>query len=324
MDIYIDKENLLSLINSNSESLYNDCLKTLKRQLNVFLNFPKEDLKSNDKLMAWYSLFNDGVGDNSPIAFGSNFPPRPLKSNVYKGFNSRQLSSAYLIDDERFDALNNTGTLLMAKPGDELQLFNKLFLYNKDYIFEKRWRISSPNFSSWNDLLPFSLPLTDIIVVDPYILKNKDTDTDTVDINLIGYLETLSSVIKAKTNIVIFTNPRNIDVDYPELLPKIRAVLNNNTNVQPNFTLVKTYNEHDRNILTNYKRISSGDTFNFFNNKGQKITKGKEIAYSSFANAENHELALLVFNDLQNQINFLNANNPDYIIGDKVSNYLTF
>jgi hypothetical protein len=168
------------------------------------------------------------------------------------------------------------------------------------------------------------LPLTDIIIVDPFILKNKDTDTDTIDINLIGFLETLSKIINVRTNIVVFTNPNNIDVDYPALLPKIRAVLNKTTNVQPNFTLVKTSKEHDRTILTNYKRIYSGDTFNFFNNQGQKITKGKEIGYSSLGNAENHKLAIEVFNDLQTQLNSLKTNNPDFIIGDKECNYLTF
>ena len=82
--------------------------------------------------------------------------------------------------------------------------------------------------------------------------------------------------------------------------------------------------EHDRTIITNYKRIYSGDTFSFFNKQGDRITKGKEIGYSSFGNAENHKLGREVFNDLQKQIDSLKANNPDYIIGDKECNYLTF
>lgn len=324
MDIYIDKENLLSLINSRTESLYHDCLKTLKKQLNVFFNFPKEDLKADEKLMTWYADFSQGVGENNTFVFGDIFPPRPLKSTTYKSFNSNHLSSVYLINDERFDALNNTGTLLMSKPGEEIELFNKLFLFQKDYIFEKRWRICSPSFNSWNHLTAFSLPLSDIIIVDPFILKNKDTDKDTIDVNLIAYLEILSENINVKTNIIVFTNPNNIDVDYPVLLPKIKAVFNRTTNVKPNFTLVKTSKEHDRTIITNYLRIKSGDTFNFFNNQGQRITKGKEIEYSSLANAENHKLALEVIKDLQIQINSLKINNPEFIIGDKECNYLTF
>jgi hypothetical protein len=324
MDIYIDKDNLLSLINSKTESLYNDCIKTLKKQLNIFFNFPKDVLKTDDKLMSWFADFSQGVGENNTFVFENSFPPRPLKSNTYKHFNSNQLSSAYLINDDRFDALNNTGTLLMAKPGEELELFNKLFFLQQDYLFEKRWRISSAAFSSWSDLSGFSMPLTDIIIVDPFILKNKDTDTDTIDINLIGYLEILSEIINVKANIIVFTNPNNIDVDYPELLPKIRAVLNKTTRIQPNFTLIKTTKEHDRTILTNYKRVYSGDTFNFFNNRGQKITKGKEIGYSSLGNSENHRLAIDVFNDLQLHIDFLKVHNPSFIIGDKESNYLTF
>lgn len=324
MDIYIDKENLLSLINSKAENLYVDCIKTLKKQLNVFFNFPKTDLKEDIKLMSWYADFSQGVGQDNTFVFGEVFPMRPLKSSTYKNFNSNQLSSVYLINDERFDALNNTGTLLMSKPGEELELFNKLFLMQKDYVFEKRWRICSPTFNSWIQLSEFNLPLSDIIIVDPFILKNKDTDKDTIDVNLIAYLEVLSENICVKTNVIVFTNPNNIDVDYPELVSKIKTVFNKTTKVKPNFTLVKTSKEHDRTIITNYLRIKSGDTFNFFNKKGDRVTKGKEIEYSSLANADNHKLAKEVINDLQSHIDFLNISNPEFILGDKECNYLNF
>lgn len=128
MDIYIDKENLLSLINSRTENLYNDCIKILKKQLNIFFNFPKDDLKSDDKLMAWFTSFQEGVGGNNVFSFGNNFPQRPLKSNSHKAFNSHQLSSIYLINDERFDVLKATGTILLGKPGEELIILNSLFL----------------------------------------------------------------------------------------------------------------------------------------------------------------------------------------------------
>lgn len=324
MDIYIDKENLLSLINSRTETLYYDCIKILKKQLNIFFNFSKDVLKEDDKLMAWYSSLQEGVGENNKFSFGHNFPSRPLKSNAYKQFNSQQLSSVYLLNDEKIEILKSTGTVLIGKPGEELSILNSLFLNQKDYLFDKRWKIGGNGFEKWEDLIDYSLPLTDIIIVDPFVCS----DTSLLKYNLLPFLSCLSNKVKTKLNVIIYTN-KETSLPYEDLSYIIRKTINDSTGVNPNFTLIKYTDkrgvpskaEHDRTVFLNYVRIYSGDTINYFNNTG-KITKGREIHYSSLARDENYYLAFELIKDLQENINFLNKNGT--VEGDKVSGYLTF
>ncbi len=324
MDIYIDKANLVSLIKSRENNLYEDCSKLLKKQLNIFFNFSKDELKGNEILGAWIKTFSQGVGENNTINFNSSFPTRPLKSNSTNTFSNEQLSYVYLLEDEDILKLKNSGTVLIGSVGEEIEVLNKLFFLQNDYLFEKKWRINDPNFTCWNNLRDYSLPLTDIIIADQFILKNKDTDTDTLDCNLIQYLDVLSDVTNTKVNVVVVTNPRNMDYDFEQLKNKIIAKLTVQTGKRPFVTLVKTSKDHDRTILTNYKRIYSGDTFNFWNNAGIKITKGREISYSSMARIENHEMGKGLLSDIQKIIDFLKGNNPAFIEGDKKSNYLDF
>ncbi len=324
MDIYIDKANLISFIKAKDNPLFLDCNKLLKKQLNVYFNFPKEDLKESELLLLWITTLSQGVNPDTTIKFDYKVPERPLKSNSSNGFCENKLSSVYLLEDAETTKFKNSGCLLVGEVGEEIEMLNKLFINQNDYLFERRWRINDDNFKSWSDLITHSMPLTDILIIDPYILKNKDTDTDTIDLNLIEYLNVLCDKTFTKANVVIVTDPAKSDYNFDEIKSKIISSLTQVLGKAPKFTLIFTSKEHDRCILTNYKRIYSGDTFNFWNNKRQKITKGREISYSSLAKKENHDLAKKLIKDIQNTIEFLKQNNPGYIQGDKVSNYLKF
>lgn len=324
MDIYIDKSNLISFVKSKSHELFNDCNKLLKKQLNVYFNFPKNDLKESPLLLNWITTLSQGMGEHNEIKFDYKEPVRPLKSNSSNAFCSNKLTSVYLLEDEETEKFKNSGCVLVGAVGEEIEVLNKLFFNQNDYDFEKKWRINSDTFNSWTDLNSYSLPLTDVLIIDPFILKNKDTDTDTIDLNLIQYLNVLCKDSYTKANITIVTNPRTSDYEFEAIKHKVVNSLTRVLGKKPNFTLILTSREHDRCILTNYKRIYSGDTFNFWNNKRQKITKGREISYSSLAKRENHNLAIELIKDVQATVDFLNENNPEYIQGDKASNYLNF
>ncbi|WP_397445938.1 hypothetical protein [Polaribacter sp. R77954] len=324
MDIYIDKANLISFIKSKSHELFDDCNKLLKKQLNVYFNFPKNELKENQLLLQWITTLSQGIGDHNEIKFDYKEPSRPLKSNSSIGFCATKLTSAYLLEDEETDKFKASGCVLVGNVGEEIEIFNKLFLNQNDYNFEKKWRINGDDFKTWKDLENYSFPLTDVLIIDPFILKNKDTDTDTIDLNLVEYLKIICKDSFTKANIIVVTNPANSDYEYQEIKQKIINALTTVLGKRPKFTLILTRREHDRCILTNYKRIYSGDTFNFWNAKRQKITKGREISYSSLAKRENHNLAIELIKDVQSTIDFLKENNPEYIFGDKASNFLNF
>lgn len=324
MDLYIDKENLLSMIASRSSEMYNDCLKLIKKQLNVHFNFPKEDLRSNEHLLLWYQTLSQGVGESNEFKFNEPFPAKPIKSNSARNFDIFQLSSIYLLSDENTSKFKDSGNVLIGEKGEELTTIQKLFFNQNDYLFEKKLKIGGKYFTKWEDLSPFSLPLTDIIFVDSYILSNLEL----LEHNLLSYLKILCSETNSKVNIVLYTNRGN-SVDYDVISPLVRKTLKEVTGVSPNFTLVtysdqrgmKSIAEHDRTILLNYYRVHSGDTFNYFDSSCKKISKGREIHYASNANKENHELFIGTLSDIQENINFLIKNNSG-IEGDRKSGFL--
>ena len=87
---------------------------------------------------------------------------------------------------------------------------------------------------------------------------------------------TLNKLYNKKTN---FTFEPDWNKIYSELRSKI------NKKFRPNITFITAsqgrLEEHDRTIFTNYKTFASGYIYNYFDNKGNKITNGRYLhAYS--------------------------------------------
>jgi hypothetical protein len=172
MDLYIDKANVLSFLESRAENMYEDCLKLMRKQLNVNFNFSKDELKKDESLMLWYRKnFTQGV-ENSEIRFESSFPIKPIQSTTSHTFDRHQLSSVYLLEDKNVRELKNTGRVIIGDVGEEIETLHKLFFLQGDYLFDKTWKIGAQSFQKWTDLEPFSLPLTDILIVDPYVVNS--------------------------------------------------------------------------------------------------------------------------------------------------------
>lgn len=329
MNLYIDIENLESLIKGNKHTLYNDCIKAIQKQLSVFFNFSKKELKSNELLLSWFQLMTEGAGEKNSFNYldEHKFPKRPLCKGCYLNFSDNQFSSIFLINDEHIDSVRNDGALLIGSPGEEFEIFNKLFLLQNDYTFFKEFKIGSSLFSRWEDVSKYSLPVTDIIFVDPYIL----IDNSLIESNFIKYLTVLSSNSKCSINVIIYVNKNKVSIGFDKLQKKVVDAIKTVTNCTPSFTMIQ-YNdqrevaslaEHDRTIFTNYVRIKSGDTYNYFNSSGAVITKGREVTYISLCKNESYLHAKELIRDLQDNINKLKSNSNS-IVGDKKSNYLKF
>ena len=322
MQLYIDKENLQSFINSSKDPLYADCTKTMQRQLDISFNFSKEELKTDEFLLKWFSVLTEGVNDTKKEFNEVKFPDRPLKSNSYNSFDINQLSAIYLINDERISALKDIGAILIGDIGEEIDVLKQLFLYQNDYIFDRELRIGSLEFSKWEHLEPFITPLTEIVVIDPYILKNSERENTTIDENLIKWLNILCGKAKNKVNISIVYSTANLSYSLEEVKKKIiQKLFETLGDKKPNLTFISTFKEHDRSIITNYLRIS-GNTFNYWNERGQQITKGKEVTIKCLARKEYHLNMLEAIKDVQSIID--GSNNSEAIIGDKKSNFLIF
>lgn len=322
MDLYFDKENLESLMMNHSHELFNDILKVIKNQLNVYLNFGKDDVISSEALIAFYKLSTSGVGTSSMKFLDDEiFPPRPLKSNSANTFNTSQRSSIFLINDDDNEKLKSAGSILMGGVGEEIEVFRQIFLFLDDYLFDRELRIGSPEFNSWDCLKPYITPLTDIIVIDPFIFKNSEPEPETIDVNLIKWLCCLCEKARTKVNIVIVHNPNEKSYELIDIKHRIVDSLGSVLGKKPLVTFIGSYREHDRTIITNYMRIT-GNTFTYWSVSGRKITKGKEVVLKSLARRQYHDNALNAIHDIQNILDDVSGDGS--IFGDKSSNFLHF
>lgn len=327
MNIYIDKANLISLVGSSNHVSFRDCLRMLKNKFDIYFNFSKSEIENNPEVKNWIAYMNQGFSGS--ISFCDDiFPMRPLKSNTHKSFNINQLSAVYMVDDIKTNVVKNNGCFLISNIGEEIDVLSQLIIKGSDYSFDKKMKLS--NLKSWSDLENYISPCSDVIIIDQFIFSDEN-------ICCYNIYPLISEVVKlarnTTINIVIVTMSRYINNGYSfepnwdKIRKDICTSIKKITKQPPKVTFVlpsKKIGEHDRTIFSNYKRIYSGDSFNYFNSKGEIITRGREIHICSFADRENLELGLDLIADVQNIIDELKKRNCEQIKGDKVCNYLKF
>lgn len=323
MRVYIDKENASHIATARESEKYEMGMRLLKRS-DLFFTFSKEDIFADDKLLSWYKVFNTGFkGDIKFI--DSIFPDRPVKANFTKNCTFDQLTAIYLISDEKASTLAKLGNILIADNHNDLDLVTSLCT-DEDGELTRSVRIKG--IKEWKDLLLDSIPLTDIIITDPYIFS----DYTLLPNNLYSLLKELTKRLKnsqSKINIVILTLPdiKGAKPDFNKIISEIKKEVKDVIGAIPNVTLVLSCekDKHDRIIVTNYISYDSGDSFNFFDTRHRIITKGDTWHINSHMKAENLHNSQELLKDLQEIINrVLKLNNSDLIIGDKTSFFLNF
>lgn len=318
MNVYIDKENFISLINSKDDVNYSLCLELLKSDLDIYFNFSKDEIANNEEYKAWFNFIASQGVVKSKIKFNCNFPLRPLKSNTTIDFEFLHFFSVFLLDDDDISKFESIGSVYVGSVGNELNTLMKLYYHDgKKHKLIRELRMYGREFNKWEDLEPFVSPLTDILIIDPYILKNTEPSPETITYNLVKFLDVLVKKTNYKVNIVIVFNPSELSYDLTVVKKKINDTIEKSIGKKPNITFVKTHKEHDRTIITNYTRIT-GNSFNYWDVNGNPINKGKEIVIRSLVDFESHENAILAINDIQNLIG------NDNVEGAKSSNFLKF
>lgn len=339
MDVYFDKSNLRSYVASSSNAAFADCNRMLVNKFNIKFTFAKDDIApkkednndnskdENEDIRQWITVMNDGF--KGTISWNVNHPTRPLKSNAHTTFSRDQLSSVYLVDDERIQQLEEYGLLLYGGVGSEIEILSSLIMAGTDYGFVKQLPIK--DLLNWRDLHNYTSPCSDILLVDQYLFSF----TELYDVNVCSLLNEICSHAKdAKVNIVILTLPQCYDKrtrtsfvpNWTDIRNRIKQGVEANTGKKPNVTLVLSSNlgEHDRTIFTNYKSIESGDTFNYFDSTWKVISAGRHIEVFSLADREFFENSMRFVNDMQVILDNVKRLNKDNIIGDKKCNYLNF
>ncbi len=330
MRVYIDQSNLLSFIRSKEHPLFDDCLRMLKSQCDLFFNFSKKDMVSNEVLRTILQSLSSGTKDSPKPEFTQEvfptrevFPPRPLKSNFHTDIKDRRdLTAAYLLDDEKIQAAKEKGYILIGGLGEEIDTLSKLFY--KDYQFSKSF-VPKRDMPNWSALDKTVLPCTDIILVDRYVFS----DDSLLDYNLHSFLSELGGKNQGKKiNLVIFTQVgKDSPPDWEKLKSGIKAHLRKVYNAISNVTIVALWHvkEHDRTIFANYNNSYSGDSLNYYNSKWEVITKGRNYTAHSHGLRENLDNGFYFLDDMQAVLNGLTSQkDQECIIGDKKSNFLTF
>ncbi|WP_033147847.1 hypothetical protein [Prevotella sp. P6B1] len=311
MKLYIDKSNLISLVNSKNSPEFMDCADLIRRHFDVKYNFPKNDVKTEEHLMAWFSKYGQGVGGNA-LYFsnddGDKFPPRPVKSNFYNNGTSDLLTSVYLLDDEHIcDVISSKSCILIGKKGEELKVLTGLIMDNTE--------IPAVKITSWGDYLP-KLPLTDIIISDNHYFKSQEAYKKN-DNDLIRFLSNIPK--DSPVNVIIITKEGEIDknLNLEEEQRKIKEIVKKASgSTKSSVTIVTTYKSHDRSLITNYYRIKHGSCFHLKSN-GLKSDVTTEIkSHGKKQNEEMSKYLLSIYQEI--------ASSPVRCYGDKKSNFLNF
>lgn len=327
MDLYIDKENLRSFLNSRDKEDYGDCLRMLRRQLHVVFNMDKSELKDNTDLDRWIREYIcQGRGDSEDIDMfrADKFPIRPIKSNSYNDWSRRSLLSAYLIDDFDASKLKDKGCVLLGDVGEELDILKKLFC-GRDYEYHHLYDLRK-NFLSWEQLIEDDqlLPCTDIVISDRYLFREQE---DIVRYNLNKMLSALANNVKNKIDVVVYTKYEALSNFGKEKATKIiKQTLDKVTGMKPNVTFVCSNDNkkilHDRFVITNYRLLRSGDSFNYFNTSGERITNGGSLDVDSLANHETYVFVESLLEELQSTFNTIKQLNDTMILGDRKSKFI--
>ncbi len=332
MIAYFDIENLSSYTKSSGKALFDDCNRMIKGQFDLVFNFTKEELqaesKNNPAIMMWITQMTQGFKGKISYSNGNIFPMRPLKSNTHKSFNREQLSAAYLINDPRIANIKENGCILYSGVGQEVEVLSSLFK-DEDYQFQKNLEIRK--MTSWNNLDPYMMPATDIIIVDQYCLSD-----DTIyENNIYSLIDVLCKKIKnSAINITVLTLPSNYDrntkitfyPDWNKIKDTIKKRVKCITGIEPKVTFVlsKNLDEHDRTIFTNYQYFVSGDTINYFDSNNKLISDGRYFYINSAAHRDHLEAMSSFIVDMQAIINNVKRLNADNIKFDKESCFLSF
>lgn len=137
-------------------------------------------------------------------------------------------------------------------------------------------------------------------------------------------LSALANNVRNRIDVVIYTMHEALHNFGKEKATKIiKQALESITGIKPNVTFVCSNDSkkipHDRFVITNYRLLRSGDSFIYFNTKGERITNGGSLDVDSLAN---HETYIFVESLLEKLQDTYRQVNECMIVGDKKSKFI--
>lgn len=208
---------------------------------------------------------------------------KPHKCTFPKNYDIR---TVFFLDEpvevEKSKYRKNNGFVFGFKD-DYSQIWKNLALLEKPEVLPVR-KEAKFNFKSWSQLSDYILPFTDLIIVDNYMF-----DESVWEYNLLKIIEECSKKTPRRFNLLLMSfihskYPPNINELYNKLIAKFR-----DKDIICDLSIAlatETIKEHDRGIFTNYLRIKSGDSFNYFDKDDKFFTKGTDIDFHTLVQSD--------------------------------------
>ena len=290
--------------------------KFLKSETDLQINNPNK-LSNNHKL--FYSSLTTGRGETKISTTEKAF------DSVYKNkIKSKSPFSFFCINEDNEQQqkkYNSKNGYLIGFLKDYISKWERLKLLQLSKVLPVRKNIEGALFSKWEILGEYLTPFTDAVLVDNYIFS----DESLILSNFEQILIQLDCATPVKYNLTIVTFEGNkIKLNGPLLFKQLHDIkIKNQLKCDIGLVLAtRKVKEHDRGIFTNYLRIMTGDTFNYFNSRNAIIT-GTDISFHSLANPDNMHAARAALSSVKNNsINHIVQNFKDTHVFGNLKNQL--
>lgn len=295
---HIDKEifiNAFLVYNKDTITNSRDFLDFLRSESDVIV-YGEKDADSNNIL----SKFLAGRGNTKIFSRPGKFTKQQINEN-----NPYQLVFIDVEDEIQRQQFENEIECLIGFKDNYETVFEEFksepsFRVDKDGSIDKNSSVTL--FASWNQILP-DLPITEIIISDPYIIA--DNEWRPLSENLFGLLSAIKSKYQIES-ILVFTKIDDIN-ELNKIEGQAQQIFGPQTICKfPLFQGRKE--EHDRHIFTNYKHISLGSSANFFDNEGNITVKSTSNIHTfSYSKTEKQQAASIILDDLNTTLKGLKS-----------------
>ncbi len=293
MDLYIDfgcLESFFDTVWSNSEE-YKDCIDIFS-DMKVKCKCTKDEvikLKSENKYFeSWFKKFGT-TGKNKYYGFEISNSLSKISKDFYitnsndsvDTKNDKELyrRSIFLSssNEKLMREIQNQNHILIGRKGEEIETLKKLHIEHSRIIqFAKNFG-SVKCQSSWSKYCN-ELPISDIIIIDPYyfeeILEKKDSASEIL-LTIASRMSSPKSPINVKLVV-----PYNGNIDFVDEKNKLLKDLKEWTCEDSTLEVAFSDKFHDRHLLSNYFWIISGQGFNM---KFDEMNEGVIFAQMSLA-----------------------------------------
>lgn len=330
MTAYIDYPNFCSYLASMNKQDFKQCNDVLLNSFDLCFSFNlKEMAKAKKEIKRNFELWAKTATKNRNKHTTEWEHPYALSHEEGKSsFENKK--ALYMVSNPDVNDIAKTINLIVAKEGEELDAIRELQIEGQ-FIPTKLFSIST--MEDWSVIGRNTTPATDIIIVDSYLFAQNEID---YEINAFSLIKQLCNKMGGKeVNLIIFSRSQYYDkptdtyyrIPFSSISRKLHEYIAAQSGVSAHITLVElTGNEkHDRTIVTNYRLVTSGDSFKYFKD-GKNVslcTHGDWMTISSLHDNDNYVNSVNFIQSLQGIVNDASKRLTG-IIGEKISNFLHF